>query len=49
MDDLARNWRSRADRVTLSGCQSALGRESLEDWTVGLPDVFFEARARGVL
>jgi CHAT domain-containing protein/tetratricopeptide (TPR) repeat protein len=49
MTDIIRDWRLTADLVTLSGCQTGLGREVGGEGYVGLAHAFLQAGARCVL
>jgi CHAT domain-containing protein/Tfp pilus assembly protein PilF len=48
-EEIVRTWKLRADVVTLSACQTALGREIAGEGYVGLTDAFLQAGAKSVL
>ncbi len=47
--EIVREWDLEADLVTLSGCQTGLGRETAGEGYVGLAHAFLQAGARSVL
>jgi len=47
--EVLREWRLDADLVTLSACESGLGKELRGEGTVGFAHAFFQAGARSVL
>lgn len=49
MKEIVRDWELDADLVTLSGCQTALGREVAGEGSVGLAHAFLQVGARSLL
>jgi CHAT domain-containing protein/tetratricopeptide (TPR) repeat protein len=49
LKEILRDWELEADLVTLSGCQTALGREVAGEGSVGLAHAFLQAGARSLL
>jgi CHAT domain-containing protein/Tfp pilus assembly protein PilF len=47
--EIVREWQLEADLVTLSGCQTGLGKEAAGEGYIGLAHAFLEAGARSVL
>jgi CHAT domain-containing protein/Tfp pilus assembly protein PilF len=47
--EIVRGWRLRADLVTLSACETGLGRDLGGEGTIGFAHAFFQAGARGML
>ena len=47
--EIVSEWRLEADLVTLSGCQTALGRETPGEGHIGLASAFLQAGARSLL
>ncbi len=47
--EIVRDWKLRADLVTLSGCRTALGRESRGEGYIGLAHAFLRAGARNLV
>lgn len=47
--EIVRGWRLRADLVTLSACETGLGRDLGREGTIGFAHAFFQAGARGML
>ena len=47
--DIVREWDLDADLVTLSGCQTGLGRETAGEGYIGLANAFLQAGARSLL
>jgi len=47
--EIVRQWKLDADMVTLSACESALGREVVGEGYIGLADAFLQAGSRSVL
>ena len=47
--EIVREWKLAADLVTLSGCQTGLGREVTGEGYIGLTHAFLQAGARSVL
>ncbi len=47
--EIVREWELDADLVTLSACETALGRETGGDGYIGLAHAFFQAGARSLL
>lgn len=47
--EIVRDWKLDADLVTLSGCQTALGRETPGEGFIGLAQAFMQAGARNLL
>lgn len=48
-EEICRDWSLDADLVTLSGCQTALGREAAGEGYLGFAHAFFQAGARRLL
>jgi CHAT domain-containing protein/Tfp pilus assembly protein PilF len=47
--EIVRGWRLHADLVTLSACETGLGRDLGGEGTIGFAHAFFQAGARGML
>jgi len=48
-DEIVREWNLSADLVTLSGCQTALGKEHAGEGFVGFANAFLQAGARSLV